>query len=170
MSMLGEQVKELREAARNIQGKLGRCLYRRKDVDEMQQVSDMLFEAADTIESLRDRLQEEGDALRDYHASQIAAEAERRLHESYGQYPEQVKRENGGECESCESNYQRLFGTPERAARTLAGMDVDACNWCVNSSGNPEDCRSCPYEYNYYGCCLPDGFSLLEWLKQEVDA
>ena len=61
MSMLGEQVKELREAARNIQGNLGRCLYRRKDVDEMQQVSGMLFEAADTIESLRDRLQSVGE-------------------------------------------------------------------------------------------------------------
>jgi hypothetical protein len=48
----------LREAARNIQGNLGRCLYRRKDVDEMQQVSGMLFEAADTIENLRGRLQE----------------------------------------------------------------------------------------------------------------
>ena len=58
MSMLGEQIKELREAARNIQGKLGRCLYRRKDVDEMQQVSGMLFEAANTIESLRNTLQE----------------------------------------------------------------------------------------------------------------
>ena len=57
MSMLDEQIKELREAARNIQGNLGRCLYRRKDVDEMQQVSGMLFEAADTIEGLRDRLQ-----------------------------------------------------------------------------------------------------------------
>ena len=56
MSMLNEQIKELREAARNIQGKLGRCLYRRKDVDEMQKVSGLLFEAADTIESLRDRL------------------------------------------------------------------------------------------------------------------
>lgn len=57
MSMLTAQVDKLREAARNIQGKLGRCLYRRKDVDEMQQVSGMLFEAAYTIESLRDRLQ-----------------------------------------------------------------------------------------------------------------
>lgn len=70
MSMLGEQIKELRKAAFNIQGKLGRCRYRRKDVDEMQQISGMLFEAADTIESLlmfesadiienlRDRLQD----------------------------------------------------------------------------------------------------------------
>ena len=52
-----ESIEKLREAAFNIQGKLGRCLYRRKDVDEMQQVSGMLFEAAYTIESLRDRLQ-----------------------------------------------------------------------------------------------------------------
>lgn len=63
MSMLGEQIKELREAARNIQGNLGRCLYRRKDVDEIQQVSGMLFEAADTIEDLRDRLQNQAFAL-----------------------------------------------------------------------------------------------------------
>ena len=61
MSMLDEQIKELREAARNIQGNLGRCLYRRKDVDEMQQVSGMLFEAADTIEGLRDRMQSVND-------------------------------------------------------------------------------------------------------------
>lgn len=43
---------ELREAARNIQGNLGRCLYRRKDVDEMQKVCDLLFGAADIIESI----------------------------------------------------------------------------------------------------------------------
>lgn len=57
MSLLAAQVDELREAARNIQGKLGRCLYRRKDVDEMQQVSGMLFEAANTIEWLREKAQ-----------------------------------------------------------------------------------------------------------------
>ena len=67
MSMLGSQINELRKAARNIQGKLGRCLYRRKDVDEMQQVSGMLFEAANTIESLQDRLQEnECDVVKSY--------------------------------------------------------------------------------------------------------
>lgn len=55
--MLTMQIDELRKAARNIQGNLGRCYYRRKDIDEMHQVSDMLREAANTIESLRDRLQ-----------------------------------------------------------------------------------------------------------------
>jgi len=129
MSMLGSQCDELREVARNMQGKRGRCLYRRKDVDEMQQVSGMLFEAANTIEGLRDKfvlqnengilygreqiealeakwkaedgLQKENDALRDYRASQIAAEAERRLQESYGQVSEQGEREDEGERESC---------------------------------------------------------------------
>jgi len=55
--MADNRTTELREAARSIQGNLGRCLYRHKDVDEMRKVSDLLFEAASTIESLRDRLQ-----------------------------------------------------------------------------------------------------------------
>lgn len=54
MSMLGKQIKELREAAFGIQGDLGRCLYRRKDVDKMQKFSDLLFEAANTIERLQE--------------------------------------------------------------------------------------------------------------------
>ena len=63
MSMLTMQIDELRKAARNIQGNLGRHCYRRKDVNEMQQVSDMLRGAADTIESLRDRFQNQAFAL-----------------------------------------------------------------------------------------------------------
>ena len=105
-------------------------------------VSERMRSAADTIENLRDGLQKEGDALRDYRASQIAAEAERRLRESYGQVPEQGERENDGERESygevcsddrselivrCwhmgwlddDSRYYELFGTPESAARTI---------------------------------------------------
>jgi len=71
--MLGAKADELREAARNIQGNLGRRLYRRKDVDEMQQVSGMLFEAADTIESLQEKfvLQNEKEFL--YGREQIEA-------------------------------------------------------------------------------------------------
>lgn len=40
-------------------------------------------------------------------------------YESYSQVPEQVKRENGGERESYGTRWHELFGTPERAARTL---------------------------------------------------
>lgn len=38
-----------RDMARNIQGNLGRCLYRRKDVAEMEEVSEMLMELANEL-------------------------------------------------------------------------------------------------------------------------
>ena len=68
-----------------------------------------------------------------------------------------------------ETNWEKLFGTPERTAETLKRMDVDVFNWCVDDSSNHENCRACPYEYDYYGCYLPDGFSMLEWLKGASD-
>jgi DNA-directed RNA polymerase subunit RPC12/RpoP len=49
MSISSIQINELREVARNIQGNLGRCLYRRQD----EQICDILFKAANTIESLQ---------------------------------------------------------------------------------------------------------------------
>ena len=66
MSVLSSQADELREAARQFDGY------------QNGEISRMLREAADTIESLRDRLQE-----------------------SCGQVPEQAKRGNSGEHESC---------------------------------------------------------------------
>lgn len=63
-----------------------------------------------------------------------------------------------------DSRWHELFGTPERAARTMAGKCGD-CFECVLEN----DCE--------YGCdegCLlsneGDYDALLEWLKQEVDA
>lgn len=128
MSMLGEQIKELREAARNMQGKLGRCLYRRKDVDEMQQVSGMLFEAAGTIESLRNTLQELQGV--------------------------------GGE-----SRYTALFGTPERAARTMIRTSV-ICD-------DPDSyCDECPL-LTAPSCSSSldddDYDALLEWLRGDAE-
>ena len=40
-----------RDMARNIQGNLGRCLYRRKDVAEMEEVSETLMELVDALET-----------------------------------------------------------------------------------------------------------------------
>lgn len=86
MSMLSSQINELRKVAFSIQGNLGRCLYRRKDADEMRKVSDLLFEAADTIESMRDKLQE-----------------------SYSQVSEQGKHENGGGGEAVYEYEMRIL-------------------------------------------------------------
>ena len=52
-----------------------------------------------------------------------------------------------------ESNYKRLFGTPERAARTLAGITCD-----------DEGCEGCTlYDAN----CSYDENALLGWLREE---
>lgn len=129
----------------------------------------VLREAADTIESLRERLQEENDALRDYRASQIAVEAERRLQEIGGQACHATQ-PNYEHCKystnrgwSDTSRYAELFGTPERAARTLEAIP------CGNLP-----CSKCPM---FKPCCC-DGVKededtfydvLLEWLRGDAE-
>lgn len=71
MSMLSAQSDRLREAADRLEGY------------QNGEISRMLREAADTILSLRDRLQE-----------------------SYGLVPEQGKRENGANCESYDAGFE----------------------------------------------------------------
>jgi hypothetical protein len=67
--------------------------------------------------------------------------------------------------------YEMLFGTPERAARTLGCVDqIDACDFMENASGcwhPPEKCVGCLYDYDRYGC-EHKGLSLIEWLATEV--
>ena len=62
------------------------------------------------------------------------------------------------------SHYFELFGTPERAAWTLEEFELDHLNWCRGT----DCCEKCPYEFDRYGCCLPDGFALLEWLRGDA--
>lgn len=52
-----------------------------------------------------------------------------------------------------ESNYERLFGTPERAARTIAGLTCDGggCEGCTLYGAN----------------CSYDADALLGWLREE---
>jgi hypothetical protein len=60
-----------------------------------------------------------------------------------------------------ESNYTRLFGTPERAARTLAMFSPLACSYCAlySTCGDDQDkvCLLCDYD------------ALLEWLRGDAE-
>ena len=58
------------------------------------------------------------------------------------------------------TQWERLFGTPERAANTMAGSCVDCCE-CVISMTCEHGCDD--------GCLLGDSVKLLEWLESEVD-
>lgn len=66
-----------------------------------------------------------------------------------------------------QTNYERLFGTPEKAAETLDKMELDHYNWCWKTRENPDACLLCPYEFDRYGCGLPEGTSLRDWLFEE---
>ena len=58
------------------------------------------------------------------------------------------------------TQWEKLFGTPERAARTLVErLDVGVIEWCNN------ECDNCPYEFDPYGC--EQVLTLLEWLESE---
>lgn len=66
-------------------------------------------------------------------------------------------------------NYTRwheLFGTPERAARTLESMSLDSSIWCRYDAEGQLACKACPYEFDPYGCC--DLMPLLEWLRGDA--
>ena len=128
MSMLGEQIKELRESARQFEGY------------QNGEISRTLREAADTIESLRDRLQtSDGQSC---YATQANYE-----HCKYS--TDRGWRDT--------SRYAELFGTPERAARTIA----DAC-----TTDFGDGCIGCPAFGAKCGCGGYD--ALLEWLRGDA--
>lgn len=59
------------------------------------------------------------------------------------------------------NNYERLFGTPERAARTLARMCAisdGSCAGCPMFKANLEHCNS---DYTHLK-------SIVEWLRGDV--
>lgn len=65
------------------------------------------------------------------------------------------------------SRYSELFGTPERAARTLELLHVEWSDWCAVFS----ECRDCMFgqvDGELVTCWEPDDFSLLEWLRGDA--
>lgn len=66
--------------------------------------------------------------------------------------------------------YERLFGTPERAARTLEEMMVTTIDICVlmDVFGDRDTkCSNCICAYDGYGCERKD-MTISEWLATEV--
>ncbi len=67
-----------------------------------------------------------------------------------------------------ESNYEKLFGTPEKAARTLGLLHVEWSDWCAVFS----ECRDCMFgqvDGERVTCWEPDDFSLVEWLRGDAE-
>lgn len=65
-----------------------------------------------------------------------------------------------------ESNYEKLFGTPERAAQTI--MDKQLTYDLLTQ------CDDCPYQtdecFNPSGKCAMDEYdTLLEWLRSDAE-
>ena len=67
--------------------------------------------------------------------------------------------------------FERLFGTPERAANALEELAVGVLEicWLVEALTDNQEkkCDNCPYEFDQYGC-EDVGVALVEWLSREV--
>lgn len=69
------------------------------------------------------------------------------------------------------TKYEALFGTPERAAKTMDEVVLDRLDFCYMMDSLSRDinvkCRNCIHECDYYGCERKP-ITYLEWLMQEV--
>lgn len=67
--------------------------------------------------------------------------------------------------------WEALFGTPERAAKTLNEMQLIDSDYCdmMDALSRDQDtkCRNCAYEYVPYEC-EPRDMKYIEWLNSEV--
>jgi len=65
--------------------------------------------------------------------------------------------------------YERLFGTPERAARAIEELDLTNRQECYLMDVFDDDikCINCLFKCDRYGCKRKD-ISISEWLAMEV--
>lgn len=68
--------------------------------------------------------------------------------------------------------YEALFGTPERAAKTLDEMALNSIDYCYAldalTDDREEKCRNCPYDFDGYSC-EQTGMTILQWLEKEAE-
>ena len=67
--------------------------------------------------------------------------------------------------------YEMLFGTPEKAAKSLECLVLDSLDHCdlgeiIRDNGHLK-CANCRFDFDRYGCEW-NGTSVLDWLKSEV--
>ena len=67
--------------------------------------------------------------------------------------------------------YEALFGTPERAAKTLDEMALNTLDYCYALDALTDyraKCRNCLCDFGRYGCEQTD-MTVLQWLEKEVE-
>lgn len=166
MSMLSSQADELRETANKVD-KLE--AWERVSVPWMQgRLAPMLREAADTITSLSDKLQEAErhnrinlEVMGEMYHPEIV-ELMQECHATQANYEHCKYSTNRGWCDT--SRYAGLFGTPERAAKYFAmqcfGSDGSLCYYC------PFD--DCDENLSNMGTHSSVHDKMLEWLRGEA--
>lgn len=73
--------------------------------------------------------------------------------------------------------YERLFGTPERAAKALMAADISVTDYHYLMYALSDDeevrCRNCPYEcmpmVDNCFVCEPKDMRYIDWLMSDVD-
>ena len=135
MSMLGEQIKELREAA-NCLDEIGISMGHDTTASAFiaHDVSERMRSAADTIESLQ---------------RQLAKNSIAELRADYDT-----------------SRHAELFGTPERAARTMMDKQLiyDVLDQCDECPHQTDECFEPSGK-----CAMQEHDALLEWLRGDAE-
>ena len=151
MNTLSSQADELRLTADNISE-------RGVSSSDLAIIEIRLREAADTIENMRDKLQESErhnlinlEVMGEMYHPEIV-ELIQECHATQANYEHCKYSTDRGWCDT--SRYANLFGTPERAARTL------------EKQCDPFHCVVCP-AYHRAQCDEGDYDKLLEWLRGE---
>lgn len=77
--------------------------------------------------------------------------------------PERIEDKPNFLADNGATRWAQMFGTPERAARTLEKAELETIDYCAMVEHRCDECR---YEFDRYGCCDPT--PLLEWLRGDA--
>ena len=157
MSMLSAQADELREAASRLD-EIGISMGHDTTASAFiaHDVSERMRSAADTITSLRNRLQELQSEVNHWRTEQVHA---------YGNWEDAYKRVIELEANNG-TRWHELFGTPERAARTMIDKQLtyDVLDQCDECPHQTDECFEPSGK-----CAMQEHDALLEWLRGDAE-